>query len=225
MDKQTYALIEDYMLSCMDDSAHDKEHIYRVLYRGLEIARTETGVNYDILIAACLLHDIGRREQFDDPTLCHAMVGGEKARRFLLQHGFAPEFAEAVKQCIQTHRFRQNNQPQSIEAKILFDADKLEAAGATGIARTLVYQGIVSDPLYSLTPEGFVSNGDGDATPSFFREYKYKLEGIYDRFYTQKGAELAAGRREAAAAFYDSLFREVSAAYETGRDLLKDVLV
>ena len=45
------------MLSCTEDSAYDKEHIYRVLYNALEIAKTENNVDYDILIAACLLHD------------------------------------------------------------------------------------------------------------------------------------------------------------------------
>lgn len=67
------------MLCCMEDTAHDKEHIYRVLYNALEIAKTENNVNYDVLIAACLLHDIGRKEQFENTALCHAIVGSEKA--------------------------------------------------------------------------------------------------------------------------------------------------
>ena len=71
MKKENYELMENYMLSCMEDSAHDKEHIYRVLYHALEIAGEEVDVDYDVLIAACLLHDIGRKEQFADPTLCH----------------------------------------------------------------------------------------------------------------------------------------------------------
>ncbi len=48
------------MLSCMNDSAHDKEHIYRGLYTALDIAAYEQDVDYEILITACLLHDIGR---------------------------------------------------------------------------------------------------------------------------------------------------------------------
>ena len=90
------------MLNCMKDTAHDKEHIYRVLGHALEIAKTEMNVSYDILIAACLLHDIGRKEQLENPALCHANAGGEKAFRFLLTHGFDPGYAEQVKQCIQT---------------------------------------------------------------------------------------------------------------------------
>ena len=75
MTKETYDLIENYMLSCMEDSAHDKEHIYRVLFNALEIAKVENDIDYDVLITACLLHDIGRREQFDNPALCHAIDG------------------------------------------------------------------------------------------------------------------------------------------------------
>lgn len=56
------------MLSCMEDSAHDKEHIYHVLYNALEIAKTEMNIDYDVLIASCLLHDIGRKEQFENPA-------------------------------------------------------------------------------------------------------------------------------------------------------------
>ena len=87
MTKDMYRVLEEYMLSCMDDSAHDREHIYRVLYNALRIAKTEKDVNYDVLIAACLLHDIGRKEQFENPELCHAMVGGEQAYDIYLYTG------------------------------------------------------------------------------------------------------------------------------------------
>ena len=176
MKKGTYTMLENYMPECMDDSAHDKEHIYRILYNALEIAKSETDVNYDVLICSCLLHDIGRKEQFENPALCHAIAGSEKAYQFLIGHGFESEYAEQVKHCIQTHRFRKSSPPQSIEAKILFDADKLDAAGAMGIARSLIYKGIVSEPLYSLLPDGTVSTGENDTVPSLFHEYKYKLE-------------------------------------------------
>lgn len=222
MKKQTYILIENYMLSCMEDSAHDKEHIYRVLYNALEIAKTEDEVDYNVLIAACLLHDIGRREQFENPSVCHAMVGGEKAFYFLMGNGFDEEFSRKVKHCIQTHRFRKSMQPESLEAKILFDSDKLEATGALGIARTLMYKGNVAEPIYNVLPDGEISDGTKDTAPSFFHEYKYKLEKLYDKFYTARGAQLAQERREIAMAFYESLYREVSIGYTSGREMLRE---
>ncbi len=217
MKKEVYAMLERYMLSCMEDSAHDKEHVYRVLYQALAIAKTEAQVNYDILIAACLLHDVGRKEQLENPELCHAMVGGQKAYDFLKANGFTEEFAAEVKRCIETHRFRKSNPPGSLEAKILFDADKLDVAGAIGIARTLIYKGEVVEPLYSMNPDGTVSTGEYDTIPSFFQEYKYKLEGLYDKFYTAHGAKLAGQRRQAAVDFYNNIYREVSSSYEGGR--------
>ena len=222
MKKESYDRIENYMRSCMNDSAHDAQHIYRVLYNALEIAETEACVDYDVLIAACLLHDIGRKEQFEDPTLCHALVGGEKACRFLLENGFDETFSKKVRHCIQTHRFRKAMQPESIEAKILFDADKLDAAGALGIARTLMYKGNTAEPIYSVLPDGTVGDGSGEEPPSFFREYKFKLEQLYGKFYTAGGTALACQRRKIAAAFYESLYREVSMGYTSGRRLLRE---
>ena len=146
----------------------------------MEIAKEEKEVDYDILVCACLLHDIGRKEQFENPKLCHAMEGAKKAYAFLSKSGFTETFAARVKMCIETHRFREANPPRSIEAKILFDAGKLDAVGVMGIARTLLYKGGVGEPLYRLDSDGNVSDGSEDKLPSFLQEYKYKLEKIYD---------------------------------------------
>lgn len=223
MNKETYQIIEHYMQTCMQDSAHDREHVYRVLNNALVIAEGEP-VDYDILITACLLHDIGRVDQLRDPNLCHAAVGSEKAYTYLQELGFSKAFAESVKNCIRTHRFRKNDPPQSLEAKILFDADKLDVVGAIGIARTLVYKGTVSDPLYTRNPDGSVSDGTLGETSSFFREYKFKLEKLYDRFYTSKGRELALQRKQAAEDFYNSLYSEVTSLDETGKQLLSELV-
>lgn len=226
MNKSIFSLFENYMLDCMKDSAHDKDHIYRVLYNALDIAKhtyTEE-IDYDVLICACLLHDIGREEQFANPKLCHAEVGGEKAYNFLIENKFTDDFALKVKSCIQTHRFRKNNPPESIEAKILFDADKMDVCGAIGVARTLVYRGRTAEPLYSLNADGSVSDGTNDSASSFFREYKYKLENVYSHFYTEYGAELAEKRQQAAIDFYNNLFSEVNLSYKNGTDILDELI-
>ena len=220
MTNEHYALIESYMLSCAADSAHDAEHIYRVLYNALEIAREEPAVDYDVLIAACLLHDIARKEQLEDPAKCHALVGSQKAWDFLLANGFSEDFADQVRHCIQVHRFRKSLPPQSLEAKILFDADKLDVTGALGIARTLMYKGNVTEPLYVRLPDGSICDGSSDA-PSFFREYKFKLEKLYDKFYTARGAALAQERKAIAQAFYECLYREVNTGDLSGKELLR----
>ena len=224
MKKTTFHLIEDYMISCMKDSAHDQEHIYRVLHLALMIAQTEPETDYDVLICACLLHDIGSRAEFENPALNHAEAGAVQAFRFLLDHQFSEEFAEKVSDCIRSHRFRKNRPPQSLEAKILFDADKIDVSGAVGIARTLIYQGSMSTPIYSLLPDGTISDGTTDTTPSFFHEYKYKLEHIYEHFYTVKGAAIAKQRQQAAADFYQALYQEVKTSRDDGRSRLDTLL-
>ena len=224
MKKSEYKLIEEYMLSCMEDSAHDKEHIYRVLNVALEIAEGEKGVDADILIAACLLHDIGRKEQYENPALCHAEVGAKKAYDFLYKNGFDREFAGQVSYCIGTHRFRGNNPPETIEAKILFDADKIDATGTLGIARTLIYNGIEGEPMYSLDKSGLVLDGTTDKVPSFFQEYKFKLEKVYSKIITETGKKLAEERRQSAVSFYENMLREVQVSYKSGKEILSKLL-
>jgi Predicted HD superfamily hydrolase len=224
MNAKWYTKVENYMLSCMEDSAHDKEHIYRVLYMALDISKYENEVDEDILIISCLLHDIGRQEQFKNPKLCHAQIGSDKAYHYLLDNGFSDEKAKHVKDCILTHRFRNDNPPKSIEAKILFDADKLDATGTLGIARTLFYKAQVSEPLYSVDENGCVLDGKNDELPSFFQEYKYKLEKLYDKFYTNRGMQIAKERQASAIAFYTSMLKEVNSCYMKGIAELSDIL-
>lgn len=224
LDKATFSQIEKYMLECMKDSAHDKEHVYRVLYLALDIAKNESNVNIDILIAACLLHDIGRTEQFKNPRLRHELIGSQKAYAYLIENSWSESCAQHVRNCILTHRFRSENHPDSIEAKILFDSDKLDVAGTLGIARTLLYKGIVSEPLYSLDTQGNVSDGSKDDQPSFFQEYKFKLEKLYDRFYTQRGMQIANERKSSAISFYNSMLHEVRSCYTYGLQELSKVI-
>lgn len=224
MKEQMYTCIENHMLCLMKDSAHDKEHIYRVLYVALDIASREENINLDVLIAACLLHDIGREEQSRNPEICHAEAGSKMAHDFLIRQGWAPDMAEHVKACILSHRYRNDAQPNSMEAKILFDADKIDASGTLGIARTLIYKGQVSDPLYSVDKTGNVLDGSSNEPPSFFHEYKYKLEKVYDTLYTKRGKEIANKRRDSAAAFYDSLLAQARECYAAGRLSLKEIL-
>lgn len=222
MTNETYALLERYMQSCMGDAAHDREHVYRVLYLALDIARTEREVDHDVLIAAALLHDIGRAEQLADPSVCHALAGGKKAESFLLAQGFEPDFVRRVRRCIETHRFRSDDPPASLEAKILFDADKLDVSGAIGIARTLQYGGRTGEPLYTTGPDGTVLDGAEDV-PSFFHEYQFKLKRVASGFHTTRAAALEQERHAAAEAFYKSLYHEAREAYR-GQETLERLL-
>jgi len=217
MNKNEFTEIENFMLEKMRDCAHDKHHVYRVLNSALDIANHTDSVDMDVLIAACLLHDVGREVQSADLELCHAQIGGEMAYDFLLSKNWAPQKASHVKDCITTHRFRRDNTPVSIEAKILFDSDKLDSAGATGIARTLVYGGQVLEPLYIQDEDGkIITEGGGAEISSFFQEYNYKLKKVYDAFFTDRARIIAETRRKTAVDFYEALYAEVADNYEGG---------
>jgi uncharacterized protein len=224
MTRNEYQAIEAYMLRQMRDSAHDKHHIYRVLYAAADIAQHEQGVDFDVLTAACLLHDVGREAQYADlENLCHAQIGGPMAYDFLISLGWDEAKARHVSACVSSHRYRGDNPPASIEAKILFDADKLEAAGALGIARTLIYNGEINEPFYLLDDDNqIVTDGGGGEISSFFQEYNFKLKKIYEAFYTRRAKEMAQQRQQAAVDFYHSLYDEIASLYLTSIPLYTD---
>lgn len=223
MNPEEYERIEAYMLACMTDAAHDREHIYRVLYTALDIAETEAGTDLDILTTAALLHDIGREAQARDPAVCHAEAGSQMAYEFLLGLGWEEGRAAHVRDCVLTHRFRTDRRPGSLEAKILFDADKLDVTGAVGIARSLMYGGQITQPLYRLDDRGEVLT-DPKSPPSFFREYNYKLRGIADTLHTERARALARGRQAVSDAFYDALLEEVQDCRKRGLEELNRIL-
>ena len=211
MDKKTYHTIEKYMLSFMKDAAHDPMHIYRVLYQALQIAKGYPEVNQDILIASCLLHDIGRMKQFQNPLLCHAEEGGKMAYEIMRSLGWNEKDCKHIQECITTHRFRTDRQPESIEAKILFDADKLDVTGALGISRTLLYKGQAGKPLYAVDAEKRIYDGkDRNEPESFLKEYHFKLSRLYETFYTPEAFETAQRRKEIMVMFYHELMDEIS---------------
>lgn len=206
--EQEYKKTEAYMLACMQDSAHDREHVYRVLRTCMRIAKAYPEADREILITAALLHDIGREAQFRDPNADHASVGAEMAREYLLENGWKERRAALVAECIRSHRWRGGGQPASIEARILFDSDKLDVTGAIGVARTILYDGHVGAPLYE--PEE-LENEDYRSEESFLTEYRRKLVHVYDRLITPEAKAIAEKRSRAAERFVEALLRECRA--------------
>lgn len=210
MEKEQYKLIEQYMLQHVDKAAHDELHIYRVLNNALKIAKHYKNINYDVLITSCLLHDIARPDEFRNKKLCHAIEGGKKAYQFLIDNNYDYNFSNHVKDCITTHRFRSNNEPKTIEAKILFDADKLDVIGPIGIARTLMYNGQFNEPLYYLDSQGKIDyNANIEAKESFLKEYNYKLTKMYKIFYTKEAKRLSKQYKRVSEQFYNNLLKQI----------------
>lgn len=210
MTKEQFKQIENYMLLNTKSSSHDKMHTYRVLNNALKIAKKEKSVNMGILITSALLHDIAREKEKLDKTINHAIEGANMAYQFLIDNNYSESFATRVKDCIQTHRFRSNNEPKTIEAKILFDADKLDVIGPIGIARTLMYNGEHNQPLYYLDSTGKIDyKSNNEAKDSFFKEYNYKLVKMYKIFYTKEGKRLSKKNKRISTKFYKQLIKQV----------------
>jgi uncharacterized protein len=177
-----------------DDPIHGFDHILRVMALAEHIARAE-GADVEIVRAAALLHDIARD---DEGAGDHAALAAERARAILA--GQPPERVEAVCQAIFSHRFRGGPPPFSLEARALFDADKLDAIGAVGIARAFAYVGQHGQPLFG-APD--------NPRHSAIDEFRHKLALLRDRMTTATGRSLAEERHAFMAAFFERLDAEL----------------
>lgn len=187
---------------------HGWEHTKRVYNLSLHIGEKE---NADLLVLkyAAILHDIGRKEQDESKgKLCHAKIGAAKAREIMNRYNLKKDFVDKVIHCIETHRYRGNKIPVSLEAKILFDADKLDAIGAIGIGRAFVFSGEVGAKVH-------VPNIDINKTRSYskddtaYREYLVKLRYIKDKLLTAEGKKIGKRRHDFMVEFFERLNQEV----------------
>lgn len=121
------------------DDIHGFIHVERVYDLSIKIGK-ELNANLDILKISVLLHDIGRIEEMDDKLKRnHADISAEKAYKFLYTQNLnlSPDDIDKIIHCIKAHSFSNNITPETLEAKILSDADKLDALGAIGLYRTI----------------------------------------------------------------------------------------
>jgi uncharacterized protein len=188
------------------DPAHDFDHVLRVTAMAERIARA-AGADVEIVRAAALLHDIGRGDRLRRD---HAEVSAEQAREILKAH--PPERVEAVVQAILQHRFRAGPPPESLEARCLFDADKLDSIGAIGVARAFAYSGVVGQRLWDeIAPDYAERFARGDVEPGEHtarHEFVVKLSKLRERMTTSTGRAIAEERHSVMAAFFERLASE-----------------
>ena len=130
------------------DSAHDFDHIMRVLKNALKIARKEKG-DIRIITAAVLLHDIVSYPKSDPRSKNSSLESAKKSRRILKAYGFHDKEIQIISDAIRDHSFSRGAIPQTLEGKILQDADRLDAIGAIGIARVFSVGGTENRPFYN----------------------------------------------------------------------------
>jgi uncharacterized protein len=188
------------------DAAHDFDHVRRVLALAEKIAQAE-GADLEIVRAAALLHDVARVETAGTGR-CHAQVGAKRAREIL--RGHPSERVEAVARAIAAHRFRRGPMPETLEAKVLFDADKLDAIGAVGVARAYVIGGQRNSRLWADVPPDYAEGdlpSEREHTPA--HEFIFKLSRLKDQMHTATGKAIAEERHAYMVAFFQRLGEEV----------------
>jgi uncharacterized protein len=201
-----------------EDPVHGWAHVQRVCALGEWLAR-QVGADLEIVRAGALLHDVaGAAPQGGMPDAAgrpaHEHASAEFARQRLAEEGWPPSRIEAVLHCVRSHRFRSSEAPASLEAQVLFDADKLDVLGAFGAARTIAYAVQAGTPIYARPSERFLSSGELEAgeAHSAYHEYWFKLRKILGQLHTEPARALGRERDALLTAFFDSLAAEASLA-------------
>lgn len=195
------------------DPVHGFDHIERVYFMAKRLA-IEEGCDLEIVEAAALLHDAEGSHPTDDAARhSHQHASAGFARQILLAEGWQEERIAAVEHCIRAHRFRdEREQPQTSEAQVLFDADKLDAIGAIGVSRAIAFSLQAGQPVFTQPSRRFTQTGKLEAGEAHtaYHEYLFKLSKLKDRLFTPAARRIAEGRHQAMVQFFEELAAEMT---------------
>lgn len=191
MNEQTAAMLEHVRAALQGSGAHGFDHTLRVVRLCEEIGARE-GADMTILIPAALFHDIARPLE-EETGIPHEEEGARMAAAYLESVGYPAERIAGIVHAVRAHRYSSGVDPETREARILSDADNLDAMGAVGIARTFMQAGAQH-------------NGIPDAADHI----RAKLLNLKDLMYTESAREIAEGRHALLAAFLLALDGEVN---------------
>ena len=196
------------------DPVHDFEHVLRVYHMAERLAQAE-GADLEIVRAAALLHDAQGSAPGGSAAerANHHHTSADFAATILKTEGWPEERIAAVLHCIRAHRFRDPSEPpQSLEARVLFDADKLDVVGAIGAVRTIIYAVLDGKPVYSQPSDQFRRTGQEEPGElhSSYHEFLFKLSKIKDRLFTPTARSLAAARHAYLVDFFEELRAEMN---------------
>lgn len=188
----------------LDECSHDFSHTERVLKLCERIGKS-AGANMDVLMVAALLHDAGLREELEHKK-DHAICGAEIAESVLKEEGFDEGFIEKVSYAIRVHRYGKGVVPTTIEAKVLQDADRLDAMGAIGIARAFADRR--SKRIYD--PAEKPQSYDPFAERSVLTHIKEKLLKLKDSLHTDEARKIGEERHRFLEIFVEELESELN---------------
>ncbi len=209
--KSKYARIYEFVKAKLQSApgCHDFDHTRRVLHNAEKLAADLPEAELQIIRLAALLHDIARPgEMGGKGKPCHAREGAAACASVLKKNNFPAAVIERVCACIRSHRFRGDGPaPESLEAEIIYDADKLDSIGAIGIGRAFHFAGRENARVHNSIEEALNSR-EYSRDDSAYREYLVKLRHISNRMLTVPGRRYAAGRAEFMHSFFTQLESE-----------------
>lgn len=199
---------EARQLYTTNDVAHDFDHVLRVVRLAEEIASAE-GADVAVVTAAAWLHDVPVPESSRQR---HHLAAADFAQTLLAGRNVPLEQLKNVVHAIQAHRYRdQSIQPQTLEAKCLYDADKLDSMGAIGVARAFAHAGIHGNRLW-WQPwnqiEDEVRPAGSDYTP--VHEFVYKLRHLLGTLHTKTARRIGQERHTFMVEFFERLDAEMA---------------
>ncbi|WLR93751.1 HD domain-containing protein [Shinella zoogloeoides] len=190
-----------------DDGSHDAAHLIRV-WKSARRIQAEEGGDARVLAAAVLLHDCVSVEKNSPLRREASRLAAEKAASLLAAEGWNAGDVAAVSHAILTHSFSANIAPETLEAKILQDADRLDAIGMVGAARCFYIAGRMGSGLYDpLDP--LAENRPLDDKAFAIDHFEVKLFRLADGFQTAAGARMAGERTQRLRAIRDMLLDEI----------------
>lgn len=190
------------------DSAHDLAHLDRVWANARAIASMDA--DEEVLLAACYLHDLVNLPK-DSPDRDRAStLAAEAAAPILRDLGFDDSRIAAAQHAIAAHSFSAGIPPQTPEARVLRDADRLDALGAIGIARCFAVSGALGRPLYD-PADPFASARDLDDRRQTLDHFRVKLLRLPADMLTEGGRALAQTRAARMIRFLEDLAAEIGA--------------
>jgi uncharacterized protein len=199
------------------DSAHDLAHLDRVWANARTIARGEAEVSMRVLLAGAYLHDLVNLPKDAANRDQASRMSAERALPILEDLGFDPAERAAAAHAIEAHSFSAGIAPQSPEARILRDADRLDALGAIGIARVFAVSGSLGRPLYD--PEDpFARARALDDRRFALDHFAVKLLRLEEDMLTPGGKEMARARTDVLRRFLADLTDEIAGGVEGLRD-------
>jgi len=190
------------------DSAHDLAHLDRVWHNAGMIAEDEPGVDTTVLLAAAYLHDLVNLPKNHPDGKSASRQSAQKAAPILHSLGLSADQVHATRHAIEAHSYSAGIPPETAEACILRDADRLDALGTIGIARNFAVSATFGQSFYD-PDDPFAQRRPLDDKRFAVDHWKLKLLHLQDGMLTDRGRELAQRRTGILRRFLDDFADEI----------------